>query len=74
MKNWLDHRTGVSTIAIRTRQPHNPKIAIELPPLPAKGKLFFKISPSKILKRTTHRRHKQTKIQLDNDSETQGRQ
>lgn len=33
--------TGVSTIAIRTRQPHNPKIAIELPPLPPKEKLFF---------------------------------
>jgi len=43
-------RTGVSTIAIRTRQPHNPKIAIELPPLPPKEKLFFKISPSKIFK------------------------
>ncbi len=42
--------TGVSTIAIRTRQPHNPKIAIELPPLPPKEKLFFKISPSKIFK------------------------
>jgi hypothetical protein len=50
MKNWLDHRTDVSTIAIRTRQPHNPKIAIELPPLPPKGKLFFKIAPSKIFK------------------------
>jgi hypothetical protein len=50
MKNWPDHRTGVSTIAIRTRQQHNPKIAIELSPLPPKEKLFFKISPSKIFK------------------------
>lgn len=44
------HHTGVSTIAIRTRQPHNPKIAIELSPLPPEGKLFFKISPSKNFK------------------------
>jgi len=36
MKNWPDHRTGVSTIAIRTRQQQNPKIAIELSPLPPK--------------------------------------
>jgi hypothetical protein len=34
--------TGVSTIAIRTRQPHNPKIEIELSPLPPKEKLFLK--------------------------------
>ena len=37
----MSHHTDVSTIAIRTRQPHNPKIAIELPPLPPKEKLFF---------------------------------
>ena len=49
----MSHHTGVSTIAIRTRQPHNPKIAIELPPLPPKEKLFFKISPSKIFKTST---------------------
>ena len=46
----MSHHTGVSTIAIRTRQSHNPKIAIELPPLPPKEKLFFKISPFKIFK------------------------
>lgn len=42
--------TGVSTFAIRTKQPHKPKIAKELSPLPPKEKLFFKISPSKIFK------------------------
>jgi hypothetical protein len=46
----MTRHTGVSTIAIRTRQLHNPKIAIELPPLPPKEKLFFKTSPSKIFK------------------------
>jgi len=33
-----NHPTGVSTIAIRTGHPHNPKIAIELSPLPPKKK------------------------------------
>lgn len=46
----MSHHTGVSTIAIRTSQPHIPKIAIELSPLPPQEKLFFKISPSKIFK------------------------
>ena len=50
MRNWFDHHTGVSTFAIRTKQPHKPKIAKELSPLPPKEKLFFKISPSKIFK------------------------
>jgi len=48
----MTRHTGVSTIAIRTRQPHNPKIAIELPPLPPIEKLFFKISLSKIFKKS----------------------
>lgn len=34
----------------------------------------FKSPLLKILKQATHRRHKQTKTQLDNDSETHGRQ
>ena len=66
--------TGVSTIAIRTSQPHIPKIAIELSPLPPQEKLFFKISPSKNFKTSNEQQHKQTQAQLDNDSKNHGRQ